>query len=630
MTAAAPMASFADNALADLCAALLPPEAGGPDPDRLAGLVRAYLDQLPPPSRSAAIKGIAALDIGLRAAVGLRPLRSLPHERRARLLERAMDLRPEAYAAVEGIKAVVLLAHGANANAAKVRARATRFEPARPDPVLDVTPSSQWPSSSTADVVVIGSGAGGAMAARTLARAGWSVVVVEEGRRWSVDDFRSMAPLDRYAQLYRDAGSTMTMGWPPVVLPIGRAVGGTTVVNSGTCYRPPVEVLHRWRDEFGLGFAEPDRIDPYFDEVERTLSVAPAPLDVLGANGKLALAGARTLGWSAAPIPRNAPDCAGSCQCALGCPRNAKAGVHMNALPQACEAGARIVSEARVRRVLHERGRSTGVLVERPDGSTLTINSDTVVVAAGAAETPALLVRSGLDGHPELGRNLAIHPALSAAGRFEAPVVAWEGVLQSAAVEQWHASHSILIEATATPPGMGSMLLPGVGATLLAAIEGADHLASLGAMIGDESSGSVRTVKGRPVMRYDLAHRDARRLVVALSAMGRVLFAAGATEVLTGVPGKPPVRTVAQLDDVLADANPRHLHLAAFHPTGTARAGSDDARCPVDEQGRLRGVAGVRVVDACLLPSCPEVNPQVSIMALALSVADALVEEHRA
>src|SRR5439155_25125216 len=231
---------------------------------------------------------------------------------------------PQTYDLLEALKAVVLLVHGADQFAPEVLERSNRRPPARPDPDLDVTPSSQWPDVTTCDAVVVGTGAGGAMAARTLARRGLDVVLVEEGRRWAVDEFRHEHPLDRFGGLYRDGGTTVAVGRPPVVLPIGRAVGGSTVVNSGTCYRTPDAVLQRWRDEAGLHLADPDRFGAYLDEVEATLAVAPVPDAVMGANGRLTLAGAAALGWRAGPLLRNAPGCGGCCQCSIGCPRNAK------------------------------------------------------------------------------------------------------------------------------------------------------------------------------------------------------------------------------------------------------------------------------------------------------------------
>jgi choline dehydrogenase-like flavoprotein len=612
-----------------VCAALLPPEAGGPAPSEAADHLDRYLEQLPPPIAT----GVRAGMVGLTATARImarQALADLDPEGRTGVLERIGRARPELAMAIDGLKAMVMLSHGASLSADEMHRRAARLPPARPDADMDVTSSLDELSTVSCDAVVVGSGAGGAFAARTLARSGLAVIIVEEGRRWKVADFREGHPIDRFAGLYRDGGATIALGSPSVVLPIGRAVGGTTVVNSGTCYRPPTSVQERWRDDHRLPMADPAALAPYLDEVEATLRVGPVPSSVMGRNGALLLAAATASGWSSHPIPRNAPDCAGSCQCAIGCPRNAKFGVHLNALPQACAAGARIISHARVTSVLHESGRATGVRIRRPDGSTMEVRAPIVVVAAGAAETPALLWRSSLGDHPAIGRNLTLHPALGLAGRFPEPVVAWEGVLQSAAVDELHVEHGILIEATATPPGMGSMVLPGLGRELVRQVATADHVAVFGAMIADEPSGRVLGRKtGRPFLRYDLSRRDIGRLVLAMGALGRLLLAAGADEVLTGLPGTPSVRSLAELEAALETIRPSHLHVAAFHPTGTAAAGGDDQRSPVDERGRLRGTSGVWVADATVLPTCPEVNPQVSIMALALAIADEIVAAHR-
>ncbi|MEI8081897.1 MAG: GMC oxidoreductase, partial [Actinomycetes bacterium] len=261
----------------------------------------------------------------------------------------------------------------------------------------------------------------------------------------------------------------------------------------------------------------------------------------------------------------------------------------------------------------------------RPDGSTFEILADRVVVAAGTTETPPLLRRSGLGGHRHLGRNLYLHPAVSIAGRFEQPVVAWEGVLQSAGIDERHDSDGILIEATSTPPGMGTMLLPGHGAELVAELDAADHLASIGAMIADEPSGRVLG-RNQSVQTYNLSRNDGSKLLTAIGVMGRVLFAAGAIEVLTGINSGPRARSIDELDEAISGADIRSLHLAAFHPVGTAGAGRDDQRYPVDAEGRLRGVQGVWVADASVLPTCPEVNPQVTIMALAMAISKGIVD----
>lgn len=606
------------SALGQFSAALLPPEVGGPPPERVASATRRLIRRMPAHIQMGVGAGLAAVHAGtwLRHGGGLA---SLDPDKRAGVL-RSVGRTAPGDALSEVLKSLVLLAWGAESFSGEIAEVAHAHEPSNPDGELNVIPSPEWPEVASCDVIVIGSGAGGAFAARELARAGLDTVIVEEGERWDVARIRKTDPIERFADLYRDGGATVAVGDPPVTLPIGRAVGGTTVINSGTCFRPPDHVRHRWHDEFGLALAMPERLDERLNDVWESIHIAPAPLDVIGRNAELALAGAQELGWSARPLDRNAPGCRGASQCAIGCPNNAKNGVHLNVLPQACAAGARIVSNLRVDAILTETGRATGIAARRPDGSRVEVRAPLVVAAAGTSETPPLLRRSGLGRHPRLGYGLSVHPALGVRGRFAEPVHAWRGVMQSVGVEELHETHGVMLEATASPPGMGAMVIPGVGEPLLRKLDDAPHSASIGAMIADPPSGRVVGAR-RPLMLYRLTRSSEAKLRVAVEAMGRVMLAAGAEQVDLGG-GMPSVRDVAGLQDALARMNMRRLHLAAFHPTGTAAAGADPARHPVDPDGRLRGAQGVWVADASIVPSCPGVNPQVSIMALAGAVGE--------
>ncbi|MGW8356536.1 GMC family oxidoreductase [Streptomyces wedmorensis] len=250
--------------------------------------------------------------------------------------------------------------------------------------------------------------------------------------------------------------------------------------------------------------------------------------------------------------------------------------------------------------------------------------SPLVVLAADALQSPALLRRSGLGRHPMTGRNLAVHPATSIADRFDHLVTGSPAVLQSTGVEELH-HQGILIEATAPPPGMSSFILPGLDRDLRAELDSANHLATLGAMIADRPGGRVTGRTGR-LVRYRLDPADGRTLLRAVAAMGELLFAAGATEVLTELPRHPRVRAPAELHQALSRTTPAGLHLSAFHPTGTVALGRDAQITPADEHGWLRGIHGLLVTDASALPSCPEVNPQLTVMALAMAVSQNSVE----
>ena len=206
------------------------------------------------------------------------------------MLEAVSGTGPAGAAAVDALKTIVLMAAGADEFAERIREVATAAPPVRPDPPLNLVEAASL-AGSRADVIVIGSGAGGAFCARELARGGLDVLILEEGELWNSERIRETHPARRFAGLYRDGGSTIAAGAPPIALPIGRAIGGTTVLNSGTCYRPPAAVVERWRGEHGIGAGLlGDDYDERLADVEATIGVGPVPLDVMGRNGTLALA----------------------------------------------------------------------------------------------------------------------------------------------------------------------------------------------------------------------------------------------------------------------------------------------------------------------------------------------------
>src|SRR4029077_14313554 len=245
----------------------------------------------------------------------------------------------------------------------------------------------------SADVVVVGSGAGGAVAARQLAEAGLKVIVLEEGEHLDRRDFTGPPP-ERLRRFYRGNGLTFTIGVPTISLPIGRGVGGSTRINSGTCFRTPDFVLASW----GMDGAE---LDPLFASVEETLNVGPVGADIMGANGEVMEKGRRELGYSGGPILRNARASHGSGVCAFGCPLDATLAMHFSYQPLAVDAGARIISGCRVDGLVVEAGHAVGVrgsIVDPESGAVqrdarFEVRAKRVVLAAGAIYTPSLLLR---------------------------------------------------------------------------------------------------------------------------------------------------------------------------------------------------------------------------------------------
>jgi choline dehydrogenase-like flavoprotein len=486
-----------------------------------------------------------------------------------------------------------------------------------------------------ADVVVIGSGAGGAVVACHLAESGADVIVVEEGPHVTAQDFAGPA-FDRFQRFCRDNATTQVWGRPPIPLPLGRVVGGTTVVNSGTCFRAPERVLRRWADDYGVEGASLEAMGPHYQAVEEFLNVRPVPWELLGPNGMAAHRGAVALGMSGGPLLRNITDCHGCGQCAFGCPTNAKQAMHITYLPRAARAGARVIAGCRADRIVTEEGRTKGVTATLLDPATdrkrgrIRLDADHVVVCAGAVHTPALLNGSRVpDPSRQTGRNLRIHPATGVGGFFEDDVANWKGTLQSYYIDSLFDSHEVMLEATTTIPSIGAGSLPGIGARAMEELGSFRQMATLGLYVSDTSKGRVRRLpQGEVVATYRLNSLDTTRMVVGLRTAAEVLLAAGATRVYVGLPGMDAVSApedLAQLEE--RAVRPGHLRLTAFHPMGTVRMGSDPQRSAVDPYGRHHQVANLWVGDASTFPTCVGVNPQMTIMSFAKRTAERIAKE---
>jgi choline dehydrogenase-like flavoprotein len=460
-----------------------------------------------------------------------------------------------------------------------------------------------------ADVCVIGAGAGGAVAAAELAEGGMDVIVLEQGRSHDPDGFTARPP-QMLARLYRDGGQTLTLGNPPIMLPLGSGLGGTTLVNSGTCFRTPPAVLERWQSELGLEVDE-QSLRPCFERVERALSVSEVTPELAGANAAVARRGAERLGWSHGYLRRNARGCVGSGVCAFGCPTSAKQHTGITYIPRAERAGARIVTGASVERVHVEDRRARGVSARMSSGAGVEVRAPVVIVAAGTIHTPLLLARSGLGGGSgQLGRNLSLHPATAAFARMDEIVDMAKGVPQSFYVDEF-ASEGIVFEGVAGPPAYAAMSLPLTGARHAEAMADYRRLAQFGLMVSDSSRGSVHALAGRTLIRYDLDGADLHRFRTGLARMRELFEAAGAREVyLPLAPGVEPER-----------ARARDLKLMAFHPLGTARADARPSHGVIDGDLQLHGSRGVYVADGSAVPSSLGVNPQMTIMALATRLA---------
>jgi choline dehydrogenase-like flavoprotein len=500
------------------------------------------------------------------------------------------------------------------------------------------------------EVLVIGSGAGGAVAAARLAEAGHRVMVLEEGEPLDAEDFTENEPLLR-GRLYAERGLRATDDASVSMLQ-GATLGGGTTVNWMIMLRTPDWVLDEWTARHGAEGMTPRELAPVFDCIEREVHARTVTDDAHSPNNRTLIDGARKLGWSVHAARINAHDCLRSGFCGAGCRYGAKQSALVTFLPRAVAAGARIVTSARATRIeIMERGgafpmkRVTVELTPRGESPrdnaprTVTIEAPVVIVAAGAVGTPTLLQASGFGGDG-VGRFLRLHPTSMVLGVHDREIWGATGIPLSAVCDE-HLRHDangygFWIECPPAYPSIAAAAIQGFGAAHRATMLGYRSSASLIALVRDGadrdiSNGDITALKnGRTRIRYRLGAADARHLTAAIAAAARIQLAAGAREVHT-LHARPVIlRSEADLAAIASrSVGPNEVALFSAHVNGTCRIGTDSANSGTDPHGERRGAPGVFVADGSLLPTALGVNPQETIMALSTIVAERIAARRR-
>ncbi|HEX9290013.1 MAG TPA: GMC family oxidoreductase [Anaeromyxobacteraceae bacterium] len=488
------------------------------------------------------------------------------------------------------------------------------------------------------DVCVVGSGAGGAVVAARLAERGARVVVLEEGGSFKPGD-ADMQEATAYPRLYQDHGQRATADLAITILQ-GRAVGGSTAVNWTTSFRTPDRVLAHWRSAYGIDALSTEALAPHFAAVEERLHIHEQPEDEVNANNRVLYDGAARLGWERARTRRNVEGCANLGYCGMGCPIGARTSMDRTYVPDAVRHGARVYANTRAVRLERSGRRFTAVHAEvldprtdRPTGRRVVVRPKLLVLSGGAINTPALLLRSGIDLAGKVGARTFLHPVAGMIGVFPRKIEGYYGAPQSVAshqfIERGPGKVGFFLEAAPVHPMLAATALGGFGARHEALMEKLPHASALIALTVDgflpgEEGGTVSLRQdGRVKIDYAIRPEVWEALREGCKALARVHLAAGAETVLSL--HEDPVELASDADLGKLDRapwEPCRVQLFTAHQMGGCAMGRDPERSVTSPELKLHAHENAFVVDGSVFPTSLGVNPQLTIFAVARWAAE--------
>ncbi|HVR03021.1 MAG TPA: GMC family oxidoreductase [Polyangia bacterium] len=480
------------------------------------------------------------------------------------------------------------------------------------------------------DFVVVGSGAGGSIAAATLAQAGAHVAIIEEGAHHTSRDF-NMQEAWAYPALYQEHGNRATDDLAIMILQ-GRTVGGGTTVNWTSSFRTPEATLRLWAEHHGVRGLDAATLTPHFAAVEERLSIGAGNRDDVNRNNGKLWDGATKLGWSPELIRRSVKGCARLGFCGLGCPLDAKQSALVTYVRDAVAAGTDVYTDCRARLVETDRGRARAVVADvldrasdRPRGRLIVHARRGVVLAAGAINTPALLLRSKAGtGSGVVGKRTFLHPTVPLAAIYDEPIEGFYGAPQSVSVHHFASRGEdvgYFLETAPTHPMLTALAIPGAGDAHRRAAERLAHVQATIALLIDghhEDRGGTVSVDGggRVKLRYPIVPALREAALHALQSMARLQLAAGARELVTLHDRPLTIRTEADIGQLASAPFGPNLHtLFSAHQMGGCPMGEDPRTSVVDSRGRHHELENLWIMDGSVFPTSLGVNPQLSIYA---------------
>jgi choline dehydrogenase-like flavoprotein len=484
-----------------------------------------------------------------------------------------------------------------------------------------------------ADVVIVGTGAGGAPVGTQLAQAGFNVLFVEEGGYHPTSSFNPYVS-ESIPRLFRDGGATVIFGNPPIPFVEGRCVGGSTVINGGMTWRTPETVLAEWETSVRDDSLSAQAMAPYFERVEERISAKGQHPVSVGHENAIMYQGAKKMGWDVEINHRNQELCVGTNNCIFGCPTGAKQSTLVSYMPKALAAGAGCLTEVRIEEVLQHGGHAVGVQGRAINPRTrkleqkVTVRAKIVIIACGAIQTPYLLLKHKL-GRPskQLGRNFFCHPNAKVLALYPNEVKGWQGVSQFSQIRQFRDEGIILADNMIGPGPMASNI-PFHGSKAWDVMRRYNHSVQSGVLVEDSKSGRItRGPFGTAMARYDISAYDHARFLKGIKLLATMHFEMGADRVILPFSNLHEVKDVDELHQIeVSQIKPKTLELFTVHLMGTARMGATPETSVINSSGEMWDLKDCYVTDASTFPTPVGVNPQVSIIAMSLRIADRIAE----
>ncbi len=484
------------------------------------------------------------------------------------------------------------------------------------------------------DVLVVGSGPGGAVVAKELAEGGRDVVLLEEGPPVGKKDFTLEAG-EAMQRLLREGGTRASRGNMFIPTMQANALGGGSLINSAICARAPDWVWQKWHAATGVEL-NAQELAPHFERVEKFLFVGPTPQEVQGERNLRFKRGCDALGISSEPTHRNVKGCRGSGECFTGCRNGAKKSTDVSYVPAAIRAGARVYTSVRAERVLTQGRRVVGVTgrVVAPytgaESHRVHVRPRTVVLAAGCMQTPVILKKSEImPDNAWVGERLLMHPGLAIMAVYDSVIDPWQGATQG-----FHSLHylkeGIKLEVLWSPPAVLAARLPGLGHDYQRHLTHYDRMAPFDVIIAaDRSFGSVKPRKNswEPNISFNFHPDDVKLIQRGLGILSDICWASGARAILPGLHGIPEQLDSKQQSEVLRTMNLRGSDTitAANHAFGSTRMSRSERDGVVDHEGRCHGMDNLYLADTGIFAQSPAVNPMLTVMALADRLATRLL-----